>query len=147
MGSEDMVFQKLGENTLFAKLVLLYRRLKDSASRTGNLEDFHPAKRAKKPYLDYGSQGCCITSGNNGGEQIMKYIFTDWDERSYERETKGELRIESGQISGEEVKISLTKSGKSFIDLILSIKESAAIISALNAANYGINCTITISEL
>jgi len=77
----------------------------------------------------------------------MKYIFTDWDERSYERETKGELRIESGQISGEEVKISLTKSGKSFIDLILSIKESAAIISALNAANYGINCTITISEL
>jgi hypothetical protein len=38
----------------------------------------------------------------------MKYTFTDWDKRSYERETKGEIRIEAGQVSGEEVKISLT---------------------------------------
>jgi hypothetical protein len=74
----------------------------------------------------------------------MKYIFTDWDERSYEREAKKEITIESRQVSGEEMKISLTESGKSFIDLILSRKESAAIISALNAANYGLNCTITI---
>jgi len=59
---------------------------------------------------------------NNEGERIMKYTFTDWDERSYERETKEEITIESGQVSGEEGNISLTKSGRSFIDLILSRK-------------------------
>jgi len=74
----------------------------------------------------------------------MKYTFTDWDDRSYERETKGEIRIEAGQVSGEEVKISLKDSGKSFLGLIISRKEATAIISALNAANYEFKCTITI---
>ena len=74
----------------------------------------------------------------------MKYTFTDWDKRSYERETKGEIRIEAERLSIEEVKISLTESGKSFIDLILSRKETTAVISALNAAIYECKCTITI---
>ncbi len=74
----------------------------------------------------------------------MKYSFTDWDRRKYNRETKGEIRIEAGQISIKEVKISLLDSGKSFIDLILSKKEAAAVISALNAANYECKCTISI---
>ena len=49
----------------------------------------------------------------------MKYTFTDLDKRSYERKTKGKISIEAEQISKEEIKISLTESGKSFIDLIL----------------------------
>jgi hypothetical protein len=84
-----------------------------------------------------------IVSCNNGGERIMKYAFTDWDERKYERKTKGEIRVEAGQVSGEEVKFSLTDSGKSFLSLTLSRKEATGIISALNAAVYGCKCTIT----
>ena len=69
---------------------------------------------------------------------ITKYTFTDLDERSYERKTKGEIRIEAEQISKEEIKISLTESGKSFIDLILSRKEAVGIINALSAAMNGV---------
>jgi len=74
----------------------------------------------------------------------MKYTFTDLDERSYERKTKGEIRIEAEQISKEKIKISLTESGKSFIDLILSRKEAVGIINALSVASSECKCIISI---
>jgi hypothetical protein len=76
----------------------------------------------------------------------MKYDFTDCDKRTYKRETRGEIRVEAGQVSGEEVKISLTDSGKSVLGLTLSRKEATAIISALNAASYGCKSTITVNN-
>ena len=74
----------------------------------------------------------------------MEYIFTDWDDRSYERKTKDKISIEAEHISSGKVKISLKESGKSFVELILARKEAAGIINALSAANSECKCIITI---
>ncbi|MEA2066714.1 MAG: hypothetical protein U9O65_06450 [Thermotogota bacterium] len=73
----------------------------------------------------------------------MEYVFTDWDNRSYKRKSKEKISIEAEHISSEQVKILLKESGKSFVDLILSRKEAAAIINALSAANSECKCIIT----
>jgi len=77
-------------------------------------------------------------------EVCMEYVFTDWDNRSYKRQAKEqETTIEAEHISTEKIKISLKKSGRSFVELILSKKEAAGIINALSAANSECKCTIT----
>ena len=76
----------------------------------------------------------------------MEYIFTDWDDRTYEKKTKdkAEISIEAEHISSGKVKISLKESGKSFVDLFLSRKEAAGIINSLGSANSECKCVITI---
>jgi hypothetical protein len=51
-----------GEILSFKELVLLFRRRKDSASRTKTLGDFPQAKRLQKPIFDCGGRGCHIIS-------------------------------------------------------------------------------------
>ena len=73
----------------------------------------------------------------------MEYTFTDWDKRDYTRTTIGKIRIESEYLSNENIKISLLDSKKDFLSIILTKKEAAAIISALNAANSECKCGIS----
>jgi hypothetical protein len=54
-----MYAQNAEKITFLSKIVLLFRRRKDSASKTGTLGDFI-GQISQKPFCDYGGQGCRI---------------------------------------------------------------------------------------
>jgi len=67
-------------NSIFSrKVVLLFRRRKDLASRTETLGDFPRAKRLKNPFWDRGSQGCRPISVNRylGGSHWIDSLYSD----------------------------------------------------------------------
>lgn len=66
----------------------------------------------------------------------MNYSFIDWDKRNYNRNTTGDIKIESRYISSDKVKMSIFDSEKRILELILSKKEAVAIINALNTIYY-----------
>ena len=74
----------------------------------------------------------------------MKYIFTYKDHRRYKGDIEDKISIESEQISGGNIKIVFKESENNIIDLTLSKREAAAIISALSAAKYECVCHVSI---
>lgn len=64
----------------------------------------------------------------------MKYSFTDWDRREYEREAKKNITISSRPAAGEKITLALSEGDHCFIKLNLSAKEAKAIALTLEAA-------------
>ena len=80
-------------------------------------------------------------TANKGG--YMKYVFTDFDNRSYERKTKGPVSVSANKLADDKIEFAMAEDSHNFISLSLSMKEAHAIVSALSCSINGCKSIIT----
>jgi hypothetical protein len=73
----------------------------------------------------------------------MKYVFTDFDNRSYERKTKKPVSVSSNKLADDKIDVVMAENSHDFIRLSLNVREAHAIVNAINSSINGCKSLIT----
>lgn len=74
----------------------------------------------------------------------MKYTFTDWDKRSYERQTSGKLKITSSLVNDDLFNLCILQNEQRILSLNISKREAESFILALQSSLKGFNINFEI---
>ncbi len=74
----------------------------------------------------------------------MKYVFTDWDKRAYERETKKIITIFSTHEKNGKLSLCIKEGDLCFLRFQLSAKEAKAISLSLESSLNEIDSSISV---